>query len=90
MAEWAIDVSATLPAAADDAVLTVLAEFGTTFKPSAGLPGNFSFTYDDADGATFLLVFELVDSSGNSIGAQPITHGPYDPSVVGTEVTGGK
>jgi len=90
MAEWTIDVTATLPAAADDVVLTVLGDFGGTFQPSASAVGEYSFNYDDADGPTFLMLFELVNSSGNSIGAQVITHGPYDPTVVGTEVTGGR
>lgn len=90
MAEWSIDVTATLPASADNADLTVLSSSGTTFQPTPSTPGNYSFTYNDADGATFILIFELVDSLGDSIGAQPIAHGPYAAADVGTELGGGK
>jgi len=85
MALWDIDISVTLPASASEVMVTALGSAGG----SQSIPSNFggllpNLTYDDANGSTFILIFELLDSSKNPIGAQPIAHGPYVASDVGT------
>jgi len=83
MSVWNVNGSVTIPA---DSVVQIRYIGGVNGGGSASVlaSGDFSFNYDDINGANFILIFELFDDFGFPKDIQPVAHGPYDPSIVGT------
>tara|TARA_R110001583_G_scaffold6788_1_gene34201 strand:+ start:947 stop:1207 length:261 start_codon:yes stop_codon:yes gene_type:complete len=85
MAEWNISGSVTLPPGADGLQIRYLGDANTGGYANFFPPSSFSFIYEDNSGIKFYLIFELLDEFGDPLAdSQPIIHGPYDSSVVGT------
>lgn len=86
MAYWEIIGNVTLPPEADRAIVKWIGSnnSGGDAGSVSSSDGGFDFGYNDADGSSLYLLFILADSVNAPIDAQPIAHGPYDPSVVGS------
>jgi|GEM_PF-6477595 len=90
MAEWNISGSVTLPSGADGLQIRYVGTANSGGYASFLPDNSFSFIYEDNNGISFFLIFELLDEFGDPLsGVQPIIHGPYDSSVVGTPTGGG-
>ena len=90
MADWDISGTATLPPEADDLRIRYIGLSNSGGYANQGMPGEFNFVFDDTSGPLFFLIFELLDSAGDPISAQPIIHGPYSAPDVGAAAGGGK